>query len=153
KLVQNIYERVSPSAAHNNISSSDTTSSDASDTEKPFTPLLNRLLPHIAPHIPPQVSSLFDFSSATTPLSSLPLWEPAQRIPDQVVLDLSVVLDDVRAAVPIFTSDLSYVNNALIRPIVAYINSRRTMIPIRCRVQKKIGDFDGSWTLYDSGLM
>ena len=70
-----------------------------------------------------------------------------------LVMDLRVHLNDVRAAVPIFTKDLSYVNNALIRPIVAYINSRRTFIPINCRVIKHVSDFDGSWTIFDSGLM
>ena len=70
-----------------------------------------------------------------------------------MVMDLKIHFNDVRAAVPLFTRDLSYVNNALIRPIVAYINTRRTFIPINCRVVKRTSDFDGSWTLFDSGLM
>jgi mitochondrial distribution and morphology protein 31 len=70
-----------------------------------------------------------------------------------LVMDVRVHLNDVRAVVPLFTRDLSYINNALIRPIVAYINSRRTFIPINCRVVKRLSDFDGSWTVFDSGLM
>ncbi|KAI4257903.1 MAG: hypothetical protein L6R42_005394 [Xanthoria sp. 1 TBL-2021] len=70
-----------------------------------------------------------------------------------LVMDVRVHLNDVRAAVPLFNKDLSYVNNALIRPIVAYINSRRTFIPINCRVVKRASEFDGSWTIFDSGLM
>lgn len=70
-----------------------------------------------------------------------------------LVMDLRIHLNDVRAVVPLFTRDLSYINNALIRPIVAYINSRRTFIPINCRVVKRLSDFDGSWTVFDSGLM
>ena len=70
-----------------------------------------------------------------------------------LVMDLRVHLNDIRAAVPLFTRDLSYVNNALIRPIVAYMNSRHTFIPINCRVVKRASDFDGSWTIFDSGLM
>jgi len=70
-----------------------------------------------------------------------------------IVLDLHIQLSSVRAAVPLFTKDLSYVNSALIRPIVAYINSRQTYIPIQCRVVKRTSEFDGSWTVYDSGLM
>jgi distribution and morphology protein 31 len=69
------------------------------------------------------------------------------------ILDLRINLNKVKAAVPIFTDDLSYVNNALIRPIVGYINSRKTYIPIRCTITKDISDFDGSWTVYDSLLM
>lgn len=70
-----------------------------------------------------------------------------------VVTDLRIHLNNVRAVVPIFNRDLSYINNALIRPIVAYINSRRTFIPIQCRLVKRASDFDGSWTIFDSGLM
>ena len=70
-----------------------------------------------------------------------------------LVTDLRIHLNNVRAVVPIFTKDLSYINNALIRPIVGYINSRRTFIPINCRLVKRVGDFDGSWTIFDSGLM
>ncbi|KAH1278885.1 hypothetical protein KXV27_004772 [Aspergillus fumigatus] len=70
-----------------------------------------------------------------------------------LVTDLRLQLNNVRAVVPLFNRDLSYINNALIRPIVAYINSRRTFIPIHCRLVKRLADFDGSWTTFDSGLM
>ena len=70
-----------------------------------------------------------------------------------LVMDLRVHLNDVKASVPLFTHDLSYINQALVRPIVAYINSKRTFIPINCRIVKRASDFDGSWTIYDSGLM
>jgi len=70
-----------------------------------------------------------------------------------LIMDLRIHLNDVNASVPLFTNDISYVNNALIRPIVAYINSKRSFIPVNCRMVKNIHDFDGSWTLYDSGLM
>lgn len=70
-----------------------------------------------------------------------------------LVMDLRVHLNDIRAAVPIFTKDLSYVRNAMIRPIVAYMNSRHTFIPINCRVVKRASEFDGSWTVFDSGLL
>jgi distribution and morphology protein 31 len=70
-----------------------------------------------------------------------------------LVMDVRAHLNDVRAAVPIFTQDLSYINSALIRPIVAYINSKDTFIPVNCRIVKRVSDFDGSWTVFDSGLM
>lgn len=70
-----------------------------------------------------------------------------------LVMDLRVHLNNVRASVPLFTRDLSYINQALIRPIVAYINSQKTFIPINCRIVKRASEFDGSWTIYDSGLM
>ena len=90
-------------------------------------------------------------------LNTLTLAEPMLAVSEDekrfLMMDLKVHLNDVRATVPIFTKDLSYVNNALIRPIVAYINSRNTSIPINCRVVKRASEFDGSWTIFDSGLM
>jgi distribution and morphology protein 31 len=71
-------------------------------------------------------------------------------------MDLRVHLNDVRAAVPLFQSREhlgGYVNAALVRPIVAYINAKRTYIPISCRIVKRATDFDGSWSVYDCGLM
>ena len=90
-------------------------------------------------------------NEATDQLSEL--LSPKEKDNRSIIMDLRVQLNNVRAAVPIFTRDISYVNNALIRPIVAYINSRRTFIPVHCRVVKRASEFDGSWTIYDSGLM
>jgi distribution and morphology protein 31 len=82
---------------------------------------------------------------------------PADNDPDAnkkfVLMDIRVHLNDVRASIPLVTRDLSYINNALVRPIVAYINSRRAFIPVSCRVVKRQSEFDGSWTIFDSGLM
>lgn len=39
----------------------------------------------------------------------------------KVVIDIDLRFRDLKAAVPLFTSDLSYTNNALIRPIVAFM--------------------------------
>jgi distribution and morphology protein 31 len=91
-----------------------------------------------------------DFSSVISSIRQIGQKEKEEKF---LVMDLHVQLNDVRAAVPIFNKDLSYVNNAMIRPIVAYVNSRKTYIPINCRVVKRLSEFDGSWTVYDSGLM
>ncbi|KAG5421751.1 MDM31 [Candida metapsilosis] len=69
------------------------------------------------------------------------------------VLDLTIRLNNVRATLPFKAPELSYINYALIRPIVAYINSKNTFIEIHNRVVKNIKDFEGSWTIYDSLLM
>ena len=71
-----------------------------------------------------------------------------------LILSITCNLHNIRARVPLFTRDLSYVNNALVRPIVAYINSRHgAFIPVTCRVVKSQSEFDGSWTIFDSGLL
>lgn len=77
------------------------------------------------------------------------------EVPRYIVMDLRIHLNDVRASVPMFsaTPDISYVNQNLVRPIVAYINAKHTYIPITCRIVKRHSDFDGSWTIFDCGLM
>lgn len=42
---------------------------------------------------------------------------------NQVIIDMDLRFRDVKAAVPIFTNDLSYTRNAFIRPIVAFLKS------------------------------
>ncbi|KAK0455485.1 mitochondrial distribution and morphology proteins-domain-containing protein [Desarmillaria tabescens] len=83
----------------------------------------------------------------------LALNEDEGRNTPSVIVDIDLRFRDVKAAIPIFTGDLSYVNNALVRPIVAFMNANRTLVPIHCRVVKSLDDFDGSWNLWDSGLM
>jgi distribution and morphology protein 31 len=89
-------------------------------------------------------------SSLSTNESSRDRSNPDARF---LIMDLRIQLNNVYASVPLFTKDISYINNALVRPIVAYINSKRSFIPINCRVVKEVDEFDGSWTIYDSGLM
>ncbi|KAH3671235.1 hypothetical protein WICMUC_004752 [Wickerhamomyces mucosus] len=100
-------------------------------------------------------AQMFARKSAST-CNQMPLPLPndtTENASKYFILDLQMTLNNVKAAVPIFTQDLSYVNYALIRPIVGYINSRKTYVPIKCRIIKKMDDFDGSWTIYDSALM
>ncbi|KAL1864795.1 hypothetical protein VTK73DRAFT_5648 [Phialemonium thermophilum] len=95
----------------------------------------------------PQLASQ---SSSTAAVNASPL----EETPAYLVMDLRIHLNDVRAAVPLFNNPhISYVNQALVRPIVAYINAKRTYIPINCRIVKRLTDFDGSWSVYDCGLM
>lgn len=75
------------------------------------------------------------------------------EMPRYLVMDMRFNLNDVKASVPVFSSNLSYINQALVRPIVAYINAKKTYIPIGCRIVKRASDFDGSWSIYDCGLM
>ncbi|EGV62275.1 mitochondrial distribution and morphology protein family 31/32 [Yamadazyma tenuis ATCC 10573] len=71
----------------------------------------------------------------------------------RILLNLSIKLNNVRASVPFQTPELSYINYALIRPIVAYINSKNTYIELHNQIVKTLSDFEGSWTVYDSLLM
>lgn len=69
------------------------------------------------------------------------------------VLDLTIRLNNVKALVPFQTPELLYINYALIRPIVAYINLKNTFIEIHNRIVKNLQDFAGLWTVYDLLLM
>ncbi|KAF9976600.1 Mitochondrial distribution and morphology protein 31, mitochondrial precursor [Actinomortierella ambigua] len=70
-----------------------------------------------------------------------------------LVMDFEFRFNDTKASVPLRTDSMSTWSNAMIRPIVAFINSNRTSIPIRFRVEMDLSEFDGSWTQYDSNLM
>lgn len=95
-----------------------------------------------------------DLPSSSSSLSSPPEEQQEEDTPSYLVMDMRIHLNDVRAAVPLFNNPhMSYVNQALVRPIVAYINAKRTYIPINCRIVKRVTDFDGSWTVWDCGLM
>ncbi|RKP37205.1 mitochondrial distribution and morphology protein family 31/32 [Dimargaris cristalligena] len=85
-----------------------------------------------------------DLEQAINQAPHIPLIDP------QIQFDLQVTFRNPRASVPLQTSDLTYLNNALIRPIVAYMNANRTVTPIPCRFSMRFSDFDGSWSVYDS---
>ncbi|KIY53448.1 mitochondrial distribution and morphology protein family 31/32 [Fistulina hepatica ATCC 64428] len=114
--------------------------------DRPFEALLEDLADAISEHIPGQ-------RELTKPPLTVPedQEETSSVSEPKIVIDIDLRFRDVKAAVPLFTSDLSYVNNALIRPIVAFVNANRTLVPIHCRVVKNLSEFDGSWTV--RGLM
>lgn len=93
------------------------------------------------------------FSAPSEPEEPTPKESSSEEDRRYLLMDLRIHLNDVKASVPLFTSDLTYVNQALVRPIVAYINAKKTYIPITCRIVKRASDFDGSWTVFDCGLM
>ncbi|KAF9924801.1 Mitochondrial distribution and morphology protein 31, mitochondrial precursor [Linnemannia zychae] len=70
-----------------------------------------------------------------------------------LVMDFEFRFNDTKASIPLHTESMSYLSNAMIRPVVAFMNSNRTVTPIRCRVEMDLLEFDGSWTVYDSNLM
>ncbi|ORY93802.1 mitochondrial distribution and morphology protein family 31/32 [Syncephalastrum racemosum] len=73
--------------------------------------------------------------------------------PKKFVMDVDFRFKDSKASVPMTTPDLSYLSAAMVRPVVAYINRNKTIVPIKCRVVMDLSNFDGSWTAYDSTLI
>ncbi|KAI9899578.1 hypothetical protein N3K66_006039 [Trichothecium roseum] len=109
---------------------------------------------HQVNEVAPEILRSSHLSEAYTRMQSEPEDTPPKEEDRRyLIMDLRIHMNDVKATVPLFTSDLTYVNQALVRPIVAYINAKKTYIPISCRIVKRASDFDGSWTVFDNGLM
>lgn len=100
-------------------------------------------------YLTPSKQTLNESSEAQNSTTAL----EAREQPKPLIMDMRIHLNDVYASIPLFQNHLTSTSATLIRPIVAYINSNRTFIPINCRVIKPVSDFDGSWTIYDSLLM
>lgn len=73
-------------------------------------------------------------------------------IPPSVVIELDVRFKDIKASMPIFTRELNYSTYALARPIVAFMNANKTLIPVKCRILMDLSEFDGSLDLSQTGL-
>ena len=72
--------------------------------------------------------SLNDRIPGQRQLAKPPLTAPSDAEDDEqsqkggnLIIDIDLRFRDSKAAVPIFTNDLSYVNNAAVRPIVAFM--------------------------------
>lgn len=70
-----------------------------------------------------------------------------------IVMEFEFRFNNTKASIPLQTESISYLSNAMIRPIVAFLNNNRTVTPIRCHLEMDLSEFDGSWTVYDSNLM
>ncbi|KAK7692490.1 hypothetical protein QCA50_004115 [Cerrena zonata] len=121
---------------------------------------LNAFLGEIADAISAASNAMSDRIPGQRELAKPPLSAPEDASVEQaeaedtpkVIIDIDLRFRDLKAAVPIFTQDLSYTNNALIRPIVAFMNANRTLVPIYCRVVQDLSDFDGAFTMWESAL-
>ncbi|KAI7864034.1 mitochondrial distribution and morphology protein family 31/32 [Spinellus fusiger] len=69
------------------------------------------------------------------------------------VMDIDFRFKETKASVPLQAPEISYLSNAMVRPVVAYINRNKTIVPIKCRVVMDLSNFDGAWSAYDSTLI
>eukprot|EP00842_Homolaphlyctis_polyrhiza_P003680 jgi/Hompol1/4312/HPOL_002490-RA len=70
-----------------------------------------------------------------------------------IVMRWKVRLNDVKTSVPIINPHLSYMTNALIRPVVAYMNSNRTSIPFAFNTKMDVNNFNGAWDIFAAGIV
>ena len=52
--------------------------------------------------------------------------------------------------VPVSSPDLTYIQSASVRPVVAFMNTNYTEIPLNLKMNLKLGAFDGAWYLEDA---
>jgi distribution and morphology protein 31 len=70
-----------------------------------------------------------------------------------LTMDFNIKLNNLRASVPFINNqDISYLNAALAQPIVAFMNTNYTCIPLKFDIDVKKSEFDGAWTPDNVGL-
>lgn len=60
--------------------------------------------------------------------------KPKPTTEPQFIMDIDFRFKNTKANIPLQTPELTYLSNAMVRPIVAYINRNKTIVPIKCRV-------------------
>lgn len=78
--------------------------------------------------------------------------EEALETIEPIELDVKLKLNNLRAKIPSRAPDLSYIHKALAYPVVAYINTNYTCIPLNFKLLMNNTEFDGAWFPYDAGL-
>lgn len=63
-----------------------------------------------------------------------------------------VMFNHLRASAPLYTPELSYINNAVVHPILAYINSHNKHIPLTFYVQLAVPGLEGARSPAEAGM-
>ncbi len=71
---------------------------------------------------------------------------------ERVRMKVDLNLSHLTASVPLRHQQISYLNAALIQPIVVFINTNYISIPLHATVSIPLEYFDGAWTPYDAAM-
>ena len=71
---------------------------------------------------------------------------------EPLIMDIKLKLNNLRADIPITTDQLTLINRALVIPVVAYMNTNYTCIPLAFPVHVPREQFDGAWSPWDASL-
>lgn len=63
-----------------------------------------------------------------------------------------VMFNHLRVSAPLYTPELSYLNNAVVHPILAYMNSHSKHIPLSFDVRLDLANLDGARTPSEAGM-
>ncbi|KAG1296193.1 hypothetical protein G6F66_003673 [Rhizopus arrhizus] len=85
------------------------------------------------------------------------LGEPVKPYKDpnldkKFIMDVDVRFKDVKGSVPRKIPKFNYLSSTMIRPVVAYINHNRTLVPIKGRIIMDLENFNGAYTINDAAL-
>lgn len=114
--------------------------------------VIHNIAESVHPHLATSILNEGTLAQTTSELRSTAFKNEVHKREQCVEIDIHFRLNDAKAHVPLVQHDLSYVNATLVRPIVAYINSRKTFIPVHAIVSLPLSNFEGSWTWWDCGL-
>lgn len=88
--------------------------------------------------------------------SSIDTWmddEAVYVIDDPIITArLQMTFKNLNASVPLSDPEVSYLNTALVQPLVAYLNTNYVSIPIESELLIPLSNFDGSWYPGEAGL-
>ncbi len=71
--------------------------------------------------------------------------------PNTITFKVDFRFHNLRAHLP-WRNDHGIFSTALIKPLLAYINEKRPYIPLSCHFDISTSNFDGAWTIYESGI-
>ncbi|KAI8811041.1 mitochondrial distribution and morphology proteins-domain-containing protein [Cladochytrium replicatum] len=99
--------------------------------------------------------SSIEGEATAKPVDPTALFEDKHKEPKRpsILMLWDVKLNDLKASVPLVTPHISYLSNAMIRPIVAFMNANRTSIPIAFTTQMDLNNFNGAWDVYAAGFV
>ena len=78
---------------------------------------------------------------------------PPKAEEPKVDFHFNVKFNNLKADMPLQPPNWSFLDNALVRPTVAYVNANSTRLPLSCFVEMDVEDLNGSMSVYDCGLV
>lgn len=71
---------------------------------------------------------------------------------EPLIMDIKLKLNNLRADIPLTTDQLTLINRALVIPVIAYMNTNYTCIPLAFPVHVPREQFNGAWSPWDASL-
>lgn len=76
----------------------------------------------------------------------------AETNDDTLAFRVDCMFNHLLVVAPLYTPHLSYLSNALIHPILSYMNAHNKHIPLTFDMRIPLAEFDGAWTPSEAGF-